>query len=123
MAPMLMRSNLTIALLACVRECAELAELSSQDESISSLVAKGKECRSACLDCLEAYESTRISIRGLLIHSVSHACSALIKECDQAKLPLIERCMNACQQCIEACACLMDDRDFGMFSPLEDSKG
>jgi hypothetical protein len=114
----LMKCNLTMALLWCVRDCSDWIEMNSTQEEpdVSPIVSlKAMECIATCLECLEAFESSKTSVRGLLTRAVSHACESFLTECEFRGNPNLRKCMDSCQRCIEECENLLAIDSFSSF--------
>lgn len=111
----LIKCNFTMALLWCIRDCSDWIEKNSEDERSSVNVSKAIECRATCIECLDAFEGSKTSIRGLLTKAVSHACYSLLKECETMISPHIQKCINSCQRCIEECENILSIREFSSF--------
>src|SRR5690606_25957282 len=108
----LMKCNLTMALLWCVRDCSDWIERSSSDEDSANISSKAMECITTCLECLEAFESSKTAVRGLLTKAVSHACGSFLMECEFCENPSIRKCMDSCRRCIEECDNLLAIQSF-----------
>jgi len=115
MTLVLMKSNLTIALTNCIRDCSDLIRNFETDQKLAAYVTKAMECRATCLECLEAYEATQLVVRGLLLHAVTHACNSFLRMCRFSQESLIQRCIDSCRASIDECAHLTGDQDFATF--------
>jgi hypothetical protein len=114
----MMRSNLTMALLACGRECDRALIMLPAEAPASLLRSKLRECGEACKACLDALESSRSEIRGLLIHAVRHACLSLMEVMKSHEHPNLKSCIESVCRCVEECELHIDDRDYGMFGQI-----
>jgi hypothetical protein len=111
----LMKCNFTMALLWCVRDCSEWIEMHSKDGDSPEMYAKAKECIHTCMECLEAFESSKTPVRGLLTMAVSHACAAFLSECDYYDYSFATKCIKSCKRCMEECDNLLAIRNFSSF--------
>ncbi len=117
----LIKCNLTMALLWCIRDCSDWIEMSPENEKSPLAISKAIECRTTCLECLEAFESSKTSTRGLLTRAVSHACWSLLNECQSRGNRHMQKCMESCQRCIEECENILSIQGFSNFFIPEDS--
>lgn len=101
----LMKSDYIMALMRCARDCSEYIGMKGENASLS--ISKAQECRTACLDCVEAFESAQVAIRGLLIQSAAHACRSFLKLCEGCSEPISQKCRESCKRCIEESEYLM----------------
>jgi len=115
MTLVLMKSNLTVALTNCIRDCAGLIRKFEADPKSAVYVTKAMECRATCLECLEAYEATQFAVRGLLLHAVTHACNSFLRMARFSEDQTIQKCVDSCRAAIEECGHLTGDQDFATF--------
>ncbi len=103
----LMKSHCTIALMQCARDCSDLIEQLTKNGGSIFLITKARECREACLECVDAFESAQVALRGLLIESVAHACRSFIKISEGSKEPQRQKSIESCKRCLEECEQLL----------------
>lgn len=108
----LMKCNLTMALNWCVRDFSDMLGTFPENENSALCISKAIQCKATCVECLEAFDSSKLSVRGLLMQAVVHSCDSFLKECEL--LPGLEmwRCFDACRRCKEECENLIADQDF-----------
>lgn len=99
----LMKCNLMMALVSCVQDCSDIIGSIPKAENLNLLISKALECRATCMECMEAFENSKRSIRGLTMQAVRHACNSFLNECSLLKHAQSQKCVESCRRCIEEC--------------------